>query len=121
MSVIKPILRIFDYDKAVEFYVNWLGFTIDWEHKPAHAPLYLQITLRDLSIHLSEHHGDASPGTHLRIEDFKELKAYHQLLNNKNYKFGRPGLKVPEWNNKELNMTVYYPFGNKLTFAEVTA
>ncbi len=27
-----PILRIFDYQKAVEFYVDWLDFKIDWEH-----------------------------------------------------------------------------------------
>ncbi len=27
-----PILRIFDYQKAIEFYVDWLGFTIEWEH-----------------------------------------------------------------------------------------
>lgn len=28
-----PIFRIFDYNKAVELYVDWLGFKIDWEHK----------------------------------------------------------------------------------------
>ena len=27
-----PVLRIFDYKKAVEFYVDWLEFTIAWEH-----------------------------------------------------------------------------------------
>lgn len=27
-----PILRIFDYKKAIEFYVDWLGFKIVWEH-----------------------------------------------------------------------------------------
>jgi hypothetical protein len=27
-----PIFRIFDYKKATEFYVDWLGFKIDWEH-----------------------------------------------------------------------------------------
>ncbi|MDB5153539.1 MAG: hypothetical protein JWR54_2290 [Mucilaginibacter sp.] len=26
MSTITPVLRIFDYDKAIEFYVNWPGF-----------------------------------------------------------------------------------------------
>lgn len=34
-----PILRIFDRDKAVEFYVGYLGFTLDWEHGHAdHSP-----------------------------------------------------------------------------------
>ncbi|MEP7229033.1 MAG: glyoxalase superfamily protein [Ginsengibacter sp.] len=27
-----PILRIFDHKKAIEFYIDWLGFKIDWEH-----------------------------------------------------------------------------------------
>ena len=27
-----PILRIFDVEKAKEFYVGFLGFTVDWEH-----------------------------------------------------------------------------------------
>lgn len=27
-----PILRIFDYKKAIEFYIDWLGFKINWEH-----------------------------------------------------------------------------------------
>jgi catechol 2,3-dioxygenase-like lactoylglutathione lyase family enzyme len=28
-----PILRIFDYQKTIEFYVDWLGFEIVWEHR----------------------------------------------------------------------------------------
>lgn len=28
-----PILRIFDYQKAIEFYIDWLGFEIVWEHR----------------------------------------------------------------------------------------
>jgi catechol 2,3-dioxygenase-like lactoylglutathione lyase family enzyme len=26
-----PILRIFDEDKATEFYVDFLGFKVDWQ------------------------------------------------------------------------------------------
>lgn len=28
-----PLLRIFSVEKAKEFYVGFLGFTIDWEHR----------------------------------------------------------------------------------------
>ena len=28
-----PILRIFDPGKAKEFYVDYLGFAVDWEHR----------------------------------------------------------------------------------------
>jgi catechol 2,3-dioxygenase-like lactoylglutathione lyase family enzyme len=120
MSTVSPILRIFDYDKAIEFYVNWLGFKIDWEHEfePGTTPKYIQISLRDIMLHLSEHHGDASPGSHIRINDFKDLAAYNKELKDKNYKYGRPGLEIPEWNEKAIYMTVYDPFGNRVTFNE---
>jgi catechol 2,3-dioxygenase-like lactoylglutathione lyase family enzyme len=118
MSIIKPILRIFDYDKAIEFYVDWLGFKIDWENKPDGSPVYMQVSLRDTILNLSEHHGDASPGAHIGIEDFKDLVAYHQLLSDKNYKYNHPGLQVPGWNLNAIMMTVNDPFGNRLTFSE---
>jgi catechol 2,3-dioxygenase-like lactoylglutathione lyase family enzyme len=60
---VMPILRIFDYQKAVEFYVDWLGFTIEWEHVLEEGmPKYMEIIREDLTLHLSEHHGDATPG-----------------------------------------------------------
>jgi len=120
MTIIRPIFRIFDYDKAVEFYVEWLGFAIDWEHEfePGTTPKYIQISLRDIIIHLSEHHGDASPGSHIHIDDFENLTAYNRDLIDKKYKYGRPGLEVPEWNEKAVTMIVHDPFGNRITFSE---
>ena len=39
-----PIFRIFDVAKAKEFYVDFLGCKIDWEHRfDEAAPLYLQV------------------------------------------------------------------------------
>jgi catechol 2,3-dioxygenase-like lactoylglutathione lyase family enzyme len=38
-----PILRIFDVEKAREFYLGWLGFKIDWEHEfEPNAPKYIR-------------------------------------------------------------------------------
>jgi hypothetical protein len=31
-----PILRSFSEDKAHEFYVEFLGFTVEWEHRRRH-------------------------------------------------------------------------------------
>ena len=40
-----PILRSFDEGKAREFYVGWLGFTVDWEHRfEPGLPLYMQVS-----------------------------------------------------------------------------
>ena len=63
-----PILRIFDVAKADEFYVGFLGFSVDWDHRfDDNAPLYRQISRGDLILHLSEHHGDGSSGARVRI------------------------------------------------------
>jgi len=64
-----PILRIFDESKAKEFYVGFLGFTIDWEHRfESNLPLYMQVSRDDCLLHLSEHHGDCCPGAAVRIQ-----------------------------------------------------
>jgi hypothetical protein len=49
-----PILRIFSVEKAKEFYVDFLGFTIDWEHRfDDNAPLYAQVSRAGLKLHLA--------------------------------------------------------------------
>lgn len=63
-----PILRIFDIEKAEEFYEGFLGFKVDWEHRfNDNAPLYRQVSRGGLALHLSEHHGDGCPGARLRV------------------------------------------------------
>ena len=111
-----PVLRIFDYAKAVEFYISWLGFTIDWEHRfEDDLPLYMQISKDDIILHLSEHHGDCCLGAKVFIE-YKALQTYHTLLSEKKYKYNRPGLEHAPWN--AITMEVTDPFGNKLLFSE---
>ena len=121
MPVVKPILRIFDYTKAQEFYFHWLGFGVDWEYKHADIPIYLQISMGDIVLHLSEHHGDASPGARVFIDDYTNLAAYHQQLIDKAYKYNRPGIHTPFWDEGALEMTVHDPFGNRITFVERNA
>jgi uncharacterized glyoxalase superfamily protein PhnB len=109
-----PIFRIFNEDKAREFYVDYLGFTIDWEHRfEPGTPIYMQVSLGDCKLHLSEHHGDASPGSSIRVL-VDELEAYHQQLTAKQYKYYRPGLQDQEWGTRE--MSVQDGNGNKLIF-----
>src|ERR1700721_881756 len=58
-----PILRIFDVAKADEFYLGFLGFSIDWDHRfDLEAPLYRQVSRDGLVLHLSENHGDGTRG-----------------------------------------------------------
>lgn len=118
MATVKPILRIFDYNKTIEFYVHWLGFQIDWEHHPEGTPVYLQISFRDITLHLSEHHGDGTPGTRVFIDDFENLRPYHRSLIDKQYKHNRPGIETPFYDEDAVEVTVDDPFCNKLIFVE---
>ena len=109
-----PILRIFDEAKAREFYVNFLGFKIDWEHRfEPGLPLYMQVSRDGCVLHLSEHYGDASPGAAMRI-DSTELDRFHAELAAKHYRYARPGIEQTPWGTKD--MSVKDPFGNRLTF-----
>ena len=108
-----PILRIFDEAKAREFYVGFLGFKVDWEHRFEEGlPLYIQVSKDGCVIHLSEHHGDCSPGAAMRIET-SELEAFHHHLLAKSYKYARPGIQEMPWGSKD--MSIGDPFGNRLT------
>jgi hypothetical protein len=63
-----PTLRIFDSAKAKEFYIGFLGFKVDFEHRfEPDLPLFMQISMDDVVLYLSEHHGDCSPGAKIVI------------------------------------------------------
>jgi catechol 2,3-dioxygenase-like lactoylglutathione lyase family enzyme len=109
-----PILRIFDEAKAREFYIDFLGFKVDWEHRfEPGTPIYMQVSRDECVLQLSEHHGDATPGSGLRIEA-PELDALHQELTAKRYKYARPGIEMMPWGTRD--MSIKDPFGNRLTF-----
>lgn len=113
-----PVLRSFDESKAREFYVDWLRFKVDWEHRfEPDLPLYMQVSRDGIVLHISEHHGDSTPGSHVRVE-IKGVRELHAELTAKRYKNNRPGLESPEWGGLEL--TVVDPCRNLITFFERT-
>jgi catechol 2,3-dioxygenase-like lactoylglutathione lyase family enzyme len=112
-----PVLRIFDLPKAREFYVDWLGFKVDWEHRfEPNTPVYMQISLDNILFHLSEHFGDGTPGTKIYIDFVSGLETYLKTLTAKNYKYYRPSIEKAFWNARI--MEVCDPFGNKILFVE---
>jgi len=110
-----PILRSIDEAKAREFYIDFLEFQVEFEHRFSDdAPLYLGLRRGECRLHISEHHGDATPGARLRIQ-CSDLTDLAESLGHKRYKNARPGMPCPTpWGHLEL--TVTDPFGNKLTF-----
>ena len=111
-----PVFRVFDESKANEFYVDFLGFKIEWEHRFEDGlPLYFEVSRDNITIHLTEHFGDCCPGAAVRIET-DDLTELHNELNKKEYTFARPGIDVTPWGTKE--MSIMDPFGNRLTFVD---
>ena len=118
LSTVTPVFRIFDETMAREFYVDFLGFSVDWEHRFGDDyPLYMGISRNDCRIHLSEHHGDATPGAAVRIST-DDVQVYNRELLGKGYKYAKPGVESTPW--ETLEMIVIDPFGNRLTFYEIS-
>jgi uncharacterized glyoxalase superfamily protein PhnB len=116
LSRTSPILRVFDEAKAREFYLDFLGFEIVFEHRfEPGMPLYMGIRCGECSLHLSEHHGDASPGASLRIQA-DDIDALCAALSAKAYKHARPVVQTMPWGTRDF--TVTDPFGNRLTFTD---
>ncbi|RWD59527.1 MAG: VOC family protein [Mesorhizobium sp.] len=116
LGTVTPILRVFDIAKAREFYLDFLGFAVGFEHRFSdNAPLYMGVARDGCELHLSEHHGDGSPGANVRIE-VTDIIGLHRDLIGKKYRFNRPGLETTPWETKEV--TVIDPFSNRLTFYE---
>lgn len=60
---IVPIVRVADAGVAAHWYGR-LGFRVEFEHRfDPHLPAYVGIRREGAQIHLSEHAGDARPGT----------------------------------------------------------
>src|SRR6266540_1862485 len=106
-----PTLRIADYATSKGFYVDGLGFQIDWEQRfKSHFPVFMQVSRQGLAFFLTEHTGDYPVGAliHLYVPHvdlwFVELQ--------------RKGIPVKEPPNESLqgsrSMTIVDPDGNKL-------
>jgi len=114
-SRVVPILRIFDVPRAKEFYLDYLGFGLDWEHRfEPGMPLYCQVSRAGIALHLSEHHGDGSPGVVVYVE-VSGVRDYHAELHRKQYSYLRPGLHTDEIGTC---LEVIDPFGNRLRLNE---
>jgi hypothetical protein len=111
-----PLLRIFSVEKAKEFYVGFLGFGIDWEHRfDETAPVYMQVSRAGLVLHLTEHHGDACPGSTVFVW-MTGLEEFHREITAKGYGYLRPGVERAFYGAK--CMEVIDPFGNRIRFNE---
>ena len=90
-----------------------------WEHRfDANAPLYMQVSRAGLALHLSEHHGDATPWACIDVS-VRGLDVFHREITDKKYPFLRPGIESTFYGSRCLE--VIDPFGNRIRFDEVIA
>ncbi|MEY9860233.1 catechol 2,3-dioxygenase-like lactoylglutathione lyase family enzyme [Catenulispora sp. GAS73] len=111
-----PVLRVMSVEAALPFYVDYLGFTLDWEHRfEPGLPLYAQVSRSEAVLHLSEHHGDGSPNgvAWFPVADVFGLHA--ELLARPNAPL-RPGLDRDAPGGPTFQ--VIDPYGNVLRFAQ---
>ncbi|MBF9141628.1 glyoxalase superfamily protein [Hymenobacter properus] len=114
--MVTPVFSISDYAKAIEFYIGWLGFRIDWEEMRNKQPVYVQVSRGEVILHLNALPDDVPPGAKARAE-MQGLLAFHRQLLNKN-QATRLSLEPAYWNNRVLEMEVVDPFGNRIVFCE---
>ena len=111
-----PVLRMFDEAKAKAFYLDYLGFEVDWECRfTPTAPLYMQIHLGDAIIHLNGHAGEDAPISQVNIP-VRGLENYCQYLIAKGADYPKPEVVDPRYQGRNTDMNIDDPFGNELVF-----
>lgn len=109
-----PVLRSFDEARMQAYYEEWLGFARAFEHRfEPGAPLYCGLERDGTELHLTEHFGDATPGSHVRIAAV-DVGALLAELQSRPIANMRPAIVTQPWGMRE--MTLWDPFGNRLTF-----
>jgi catechol 2,3-dioxygenase-like lactoylglutathione lyase family enzyme len=99
-----PIFRIFDVKKAREFYVGFLGFAVDWErHFDEGSPDHIQVSRGDLTLRLSEHHGDCCPGSTVFVW-MEGIDEFHRGITSKGDKFHRPVIETTFYDSRSVQI-----------------
>lgn len=119
MATTIPVLRVSDYDTAIDFYVNWLGFKITWEKKPEDGPFQVGLSLKEIVLHLVQYPDQGSLGTWVLINDFKNMVPYRKIISLKGGKFAKPVLKQVPGEGNTLSMVMMDPFYNRIEFREI--
>jgi uncharacterized glyoxalase superfamily protein PhnB len=116
-QTVTPQFRITDAKRSIRFYVDGLGFTIDWEHRfEPNFPVFMQLTRAGQTIFLTEHAGDCKPGgaAYFVVPDVDAC--YREFTANGIVKAAPP--QDQPWGPREMIITD--PDENRLRFASQT-
>lgn len=111
-----PVLRMFDEAQAKQFYLDYLGFEVDWESRfSPTAPLYLQIHLGAAILHLNGHATQETPASEVHIPVFG-LQNFCDHLNGKKLGYPKAIAVDPRYQGRNTDLNLCDPFGNFLVF-----
>ncbi|MCB9893930.1 MAG: VOC family protein [Planctomycetes bacterium] len=115
MERVVPVLQIDDYQQACDYYVDGLGFSIDFEHRHEPGfPVFMGIRKGELYMHLSEH-GRGHPGTEVYVF-VDDVKFWYERCQAKSVPTDGPPDAKP-WGNTELALKD--PFRNLLRITQI--
>ena len=103
MTEVVPVLRVSDAEASADWYRR-LGFDVEWRHRfEPGLPLFVAIRREGSRLFLSEHEGDAPPGSlvYLFVDDADAIAA----------SLGVRAHDTP-WGTRELELAD--PDGNRL-------
>lgn len=113
-----PVLRIQEEKMARAFYLDYLGFVTEWEHRfEKGLPVYLRIRRGETVLDLSEHHGDGVPGTVVWVP-VRSISDFHGELMGRRHQRQRPGIDQDAPGGPTVE--VIDPWGNVLRFCAVS-
>jgi catechol 2,3-dioxygenase-like lactoylglutathione lyase family enzyme len=110
-----PILRMFDVATTTRFYVDYMGCTLDWQDGEEDGPVYMQVSRDGLTLHLSSHHDDGTPGSVVLVHA-ADVAALHAELRGRHYPFLNPGLEPGPGGGREIQLID--PASNRIRFFE---
>ena len=114
-----PVLRMLDEKKTKAFYLDYLGFEVEWEHRftleSPSSSLYMQIRQGASVLHLNGHADDQAPTTEVRIP-VHGLEEYCQWLGGKSNGGEKPEVVDPRYEGRKTDMNLIDPSGNLIVF-----
>lgn len=113
-QLVTPQLRSTNWERTRAFYVDGLGFHVDWQHQfEPDFPVFAQVSLDGRALFLTEHTGDCQVGgaAYIVVDD---VDAFYRTITSRGVRVDDPPQDAP-WGVREMSLAD--PDGNRLRFA----
>ena len=112
LRVVRPVLRIGSFEQAVEHYVDWLGFALDWDWREAPGQPVVAAMSRDECAFMLNEHPD-TPGPTVLHLDVANLDALVAEWNGRRAGSAKASVSPPY---EFMDVRIVDPWRNTLVF-----